>query len=132
MAITINNKFVTPVAATDTVLYTCASVAGGMANFTICNTSVTETTFSLFIKRLGADPFYLFKDEPIIGKANYSRVAGDTLLNTDEVWVHATDATLDFSAAILERPVSRRETQVRWLRVSLICEPATESTVWQR
>lgn len=103
MAETLNNAFVTPLAATDTLLYTCPALTTAvLSNMTVCNTAGAATTFRIYIKHLGVTDNYLYNDQAINGNITFLRQGGDVLIATDELWVRATLATLDFSISLVE------------------------------
>jgi len=101
MAVNYDRAYSTPLANTDTVIYT-ASADCILSNINICNKSATTTTLFVWVKALGVTDYYLHYQLSIGGYDTFNRVCGDVIIATDVVYVKATLATLDFSFSFSE------------------------------
>ena len=91
-----------PAAATLTDLYVVpASTSTTVSTLTVCNRSVTATTFRISVAIAGATDAvtqYLYYDQAIDGNSTYAITIGMTLAATDKIRVYSTLATLTFCA----------------------------------
>ena len=106
MASNFKNARSNPAATTLTDLYTVpASTQSLISTLTICNRSVTATSFRIAVRPLGAaidNAHYLYYDVAIAGNDTFAFTIGAALIATDVVSVYATLATLSFNASIQE------------------------------
>lgn len=90
-----------PSATTLTTLYTVPAATSAVSStITVCNRSVTATTFRVAVRPAGAgisNEHYIYYDVAIAGNDTFAATLGISLATTDVVSVYATLATLSFN-----------------------------------
>ena len=90
-----------PSATTLTTLYTVPAATSAVSStITVCNRSVTATTFRVAVRPAGAaisGEHYIYYDVVIAGNDTFAATLGISLATTDVVSVYATLATLSFN-----------------------------------
>lgn len=90
-----------PLATTLTTLYTVPAATSAVAStITVCNRSVTATSFRIAVRPAGAaisNEHYIYYDVAIGGNDTFAATIGIALEATDVVSVYATLATLSFN-----------------------------------